>query len=440
MIKIIKYCFLFVTILFLASCGTREYLGFEKKKIRLKGERVSILKELTANDSTEKKSSSEIILEDAIILSNWLQSYNSPSHLSFNHISDSKLDSFKYLVSGAGERKSSKILGQPVIFNDLIFFLDAKSNVISFSLKSNKIIWKRNISLKNENNHNIGGGIVIYKDSLIINSAYGQIISLGILKGEINWEINVDSPIRSAPTIFENKLLSLTVSNILYVLNADDGSLLWQHQGIFNNTTLIDSPKVAVDDNIVIVPYSNGEFFALNLNNGKEIWRNSFIDIEVKETTNAFSDIDAFPIIKKDIVVITSAIGKLFAVNKKTGGKLWIRDISSTQTPLVNGNSIFIVNRNEEIICLNILDGGTKWVLPIDDKLSDYKKYIWLSPILINSKLLLVGGNKKLITIDTYTGVIDKIKNIPNYPASSPIIVNSIPYLMLRNGDIVKIE
>ena len=114
-------------------------------------------------------------------------------------------------MSGAGERKTSKILAQPVIYNDLIFFLDAKSNEISFSLKSNKIIWKRNISLKNENNHNIGGGIVIYKDSLIINSAYGQIISLGILKGEVNWEINVDSSIRSAPTVYENKLLSLTV-------------------------------------------------------------------------------------------------------------------------------------------------------------------------------------------------------------------------------------
>jgi hypothetical protein len=54
--------------------------------------------------------------------------------------------------------------------------------------------------------------------------------------------------------------------------------------------------------------------------------------------------------------------------------------------------------------------------------------------------LLLVGGNKKLILIDTYSGVINKIKNIPNFPASSPIIVNSIPYLMLRNGDIIKIE
>ena len=79
-------------------------------------------------------------------------------------------------------------------------------------------------------------------------------------------------------------------------------------------------------------------------------------------------------------------------------------------------------------------------MLPIDDELSNGKKYLWLPPILINSKLLLVGGNKKLIEIDAYTGAINKIKNIPNFPASSPIIVNRIPYLMLRNGDIVKIE
>ena len=429
---------MFATILFLSSCGTREYLGL--KKISLKGNRASILKEIATNELNEKKSSTEIILEDATVISNWPQSYNSQSHLSFNHISYSKLNRFKHLVSGAGEKKSSKILGQPVIYNDLIFFLDARSNVISFSLKSNKIIWKRNISLKNESNHDIGGGIVIYKDSLIINSPYGQIISLGILNGEINWKINVESAIRSTPTIFENKLLSLTSSNKLYALNADDGGLLWQHQGIFNNTTLIDSPKVAGEVNIVVVPYSNGEFFALNLNNGREIWRNSFIDLEVKETTNAFSDIDAFPVIKKDIVVITSAIGKLFAVNKKNGNKLWTRDISSTQTPLVNGNSIFIVNRNKEIICLNILDGGTKWTLAIDDELSNNKKYIWFSPVLINGKLVLVGGNQKLIVIDTFSGVVNNIKNIPNFPVSSPIIVNKIPYLMLRNGDIIKIE
>ena len=68
------------------------------------------------------------------------------------------------------------------------------------------------------------------------------------------WKINVDASIRSAPTVYDNKLLSLTISNKLYVLNIENGNLLWQHQGIFNNTTLMNSPKVAVDENIVIVP------------------------------------------------------------------------------------------------------------------------------------------------------------------------------------------
>ena len=440
MIKIVKHSFLLLIIFFITSCGTREYLGFEKKKVRLEGKRVSILNEYRIKDSDSVKSATDIVLDTTTTLNNWPQSYNSPSHLSVNNLSDSKLDSFKLMVSGGGENKQSKILSQPIIDKNILFFLDAKSNVISFDLENNKILWKKNISLKNERNHNIGGGIVLYKNAVIVNSAYGQIISLDKLSGKVIWKINVESSIRSAPTVFDNKLLSLTLSNKLYVLNGDNGNVLWQHQGIFNNTTLIDSPKVAVDDNIVIAPYSNGEFFALNLGNGKEIWRNSFIDLGIKETTNAFSDIDAFPVIKKDIVIISSALGKLIAVNKKNGNKLWSRDITTTQTPLVNGNSIFLVNKNKEVICLNILDGGSRWVMAIDKELSDNNRYIWLPPVLINSELLLVGGYKKLISIDPFSGVITRKKNLSNFPAASPIIVNKKIYLMLRNGDIIQIE
>ncbi|MAH89113.1 MAG: hypothetical protein CMJ06_03605 [Pelagibacterales bacterium] len=440
MIKIVKYYLFLLIIFFITSCGTREYLGFEKKKVRLEGKRVSILNEDKIKDPDSVKSSTNIVLEKTAILNNWPQSYNSPSHLSTNHLSDSKLGSFKSIVSGSGENKQSKILSQPVIDNNILFFLDAKSYVISFDLKNNKILWKKNISLEGEKDHNIGGGVVIYKNAVIVNSPYGQIISMDKLSGKVLWKINVESSIRSAPTVFDNKLLSLTLSNKLYVLNGDNGNLLWQHQGIFNNTTLMDTPKVAVDENIVIVPYSNGDFFALNLSNGKEIWRNSFIDLEIKETTNAFSDIDAFPVIKKDIVIISSAIGKLIAVNKKNGSKLWSRDIFTTQTPLVNGNSIFLVNNNKEVICLNILDGGSRWVLPIEKEISDNNKYIWLPPVLNNSQLLLVGGYKKLISIDVFSGQIKTKKNLSSFPASSPIIVNKKIYLMLRNGDIIQIE
>ena len=79
-------------------------------------------------------------------------------------------------------------------------------------------------------------------------------------------------------------------------------------------------------------------------------------------------------------------------------------------------------------------------MLPIENELSDNNKYIWLPPVLINSQLLLVGGYKKLILIDILSGAIIRKKNLSNFPASSPIIVNKQIYLMLRNGDIIQIE
>ena len=169
--------------------------------------------------------------------------------------------------------------------------------------------------------------MAIGNNKLIVNSPYGEILALNLNNGEVLWKKSIDIPIRSAPTISDDKVFSLTVENRLLVHSLDSGELLWEHEGLFNNTTLINSPKIAVDQNIVVVPYSNGDFFGLSLTNGKVIWSNSFIDIEVKETTNVFTDIDANPVIKNDILVLSSSIGQTISVNKKTGSQFWIKNI-----------------------------------------------------------------------------------------------------------------
>ena len=41
---------------------------------------------------------------------------------------------------------------------------------------------------------------------------------------------------------------------------------------------------------------------------------------------------------------------------------------------------------------------------------------------------------------DVINGKISSIKNLPNFPASSPLVVDGKPYLLLKNGDVVQIE
>lgn len=437
--KIANFSINLIIFFLLVSCGSREYLGFEKKKNKLEGKRVAIL-EKTNDKIVDDKVLTKIILSKKQSVSSWDQSYNSPSHLAINFDAITTFSKPKRVLYGAGETSDSRISMQPVVNDNNLFFLDAKSNVISFDLKNNKVIWKKNISLKDDSNHNLGGGVAIYNDKVIINSPYGEIIALDKKNGSISWKKNIGVPFRAAPTIFDDKIFSLALSNQLIVVNAEDGSLYWDHQGIFNNTTLIRSPKLAINENIVIVPYSNGDFYGINVANGKELWTNSFIDIEVKETSNAFTDIDGFPVIKKNIVIMTSATGKITSIDIKTGSRLWEKNIYSSTTPAVNGNSIFVINNNLDLICLDINSGGVRWKKRIIESRSDKLKEVWHAPVIINSKLVLVGGDKKLIIVDPFTGEIEGTKNISGLPASSPFIYQKKVYLMLRNGDIIHIE
>ena len=61
--------------------------------------------------------------------------------------------------------------------------------------------------------------------------------------------------------------------------------------------------------------------------------------------------------------------------------------------------------------------------MQIDEKLSGNNLDIWYSPILINNKLMIVGGDKKILIIDPYLGSIEKIKTLSDLPSSSPFVV-----------------
>ena len=53
---------------------------------------------------------------------------------------------------------------------------------------------------------------------------------------------------------------------------------------------------------------------------------------------------------------------------------------------------------------------------------------------------MIVGGDKKILIINPYLGSIEKIKTLSYLPSSSPFVVKEKLYLMLKNGDIVRVE
>ena len=144
--------------------------------------------------------------------------------------------------------------------------------------------------------------------------------------------------------------------------------------------------------------------------------------------------------ILKNIIIIASASGKVFAINKKNGNLVWEQYLNTNQNPLVNGNSIFLVHNNKELINLDLNNGKIRWITEIAKKYSNENNNIWLNPVLINNKLVTVGGNKSLIIFNPYNGEIEKKTSLPDIPLTSPIIVKKRVFLMFKNSAIFSIE
>ena len=435
---LINYTINLILVMFLSACGTGKYLGFEKRKVPLEGKRVSVLKDIKVFEK-DILSTSKVILSDPIEIKHWKQSFNSPKHISLNYLSNSKLSKFSKIASGKGEDDDEKILAQPLIYKNTLFFMDAKSVIYSFNLKTKKINWKKKLITQNEKGHNIGGGIAVDDNFLFVGSPYAEIFCISLEDGKIIWKKNSATPIRATPTLIENKVIILTLDNRTMVFDKNNGNLIWEHQGIQSSTSLLGQPKVAVDGNLVLLPYSNGDIFALNLTNGAEIWRQSSVNIEQSETTNSFTDIDANPVMLKNLIVIASTSGKVLAFNKKNGNQVWQQYLNTTQTPLINGNSIYVIHNNKEVVNLDTKNGKVRWIYEIEKEFL-HEEGIWLTPVLINSKLVLVGGDRSLIVLSAINGKFEKKYNLPDFPITPPIVVNRKVFLMLKNSAVYLIE
>ena len=89
---------------------------------------------------------------------------------------------------------------------------------------------------------------------------------------------------------------------------------------------------------------------------------------------------------------------------------------------------------------LDLKNGKIRWITEIPKNFSDEKNNQWLTPILINNKLVMVGGTKRLIILDPYTGELEKDIGLPGIPTTSPIVVKKKIFLMFKNSEIFYID
>ncbi|MEW5728176.1 MAG: PQQ-binding-like beta-propeller repeat protein, partial [Pseudomonadota bacterium] len=285
-----------------------------------------------------------------------------------------------------------------------------------------------------------GGGLAYEDGYVFAATGFAQVVALEAATGKVAWRQTLSGPMRGAPTVRAGRVFVITVDNQTHALAAEDGALLWSHQGISEAAALLGGTSPAVDGNVVVVPYSSGELFALRVDNGAVLWQDSLSTLRRTEGIATLTDIRGRPVVDRGRVYAIGHADMLVAIDLRTGRRLWEREIGGIQSPWVGGDYLFLVTNNNEAVALEAKTGRVLWVTQLqlwEDEEDREGRIVWAGPVLASDRLILGGSHGTLASLSPYTGEIMGAVDAPDGVTIAPAVAGGTMYFLTNDADLV---
>lgn len=415
----------------LAACDTT--------KIPITGTRIPVVNyESSIKIDTDTKDIA-VILPLSEMGREWLQAGGGADHVMPNFSVNETLAPLWTASIGAGNGEG-RFLSSPIVAEEVIYALDTYGNVTALEAPSSTVLWQTNISPLEHETPLLGGGLAYGAGKVFVTSPHAEVLALDAKTGKVLWRCAMPSPVRASPTLADGRLYVLTISNQLEVLDAEKGTLLWNHAGITEYAGLLGTASPAVSKGVVIVTYSSGEIFALRAENGHQLWTETLTTTRRPDSLSSLSHIKALPVINQNTVIIVGHNQKMAAYDVRRGEKLWERHIGGTRTPAVIGDFIFMVNSHNELLCLTRQHGQVVWVQKLAYDPEHPHKVIWEGPLVARGKLYMTNSGGELVSFDPATGALLESQNFGASIALPPFAAQGRLYILTSAGELIALQ
>jgi len=310
----------------------------------------------------------------------------------------------------------------PIISNGKLVVLGPRSTIYAYDLSNlNKLVWEISLGDTEEDSF-VGGGMFGTNGNLAVTHGSGSLTLLDLHTGKEKWQYKMNGISKTAPIIYKDRVFALTVDNKLYCLELTTGLLKWVNEGAAEQLGIIRSSSLVGHEDFVIVPYSVGQVYAVDISEGKPLW-----NLSLDDKFSSLGDLHT-PIINEDIAYISSFRGTLFALNLKTGNVEWGNHYAGGNPIWVAGDYIFVANKNSQLAALEKTTGKVKWIQELPDDT------VTLRPIIANKELFVLSSEGKLLVFSPSTGKKVRENQVAVGRYASPIAIQSGLYLLSAEG------
>ena len=352
-----------------------------------------------------------------------------------------KLDNFSYRNKNELVFKSKRISKYEVNNNILfdgenIILTDSKGNIIIYSIIKQKVQFKFNFYKKRIKKIKKRLRIIIEDNFIYVADNVGYVYSIDYVNKKLIWAKNYKSPFRSNLKIFKDKIIVSDQDNSLYILNKYDGEKIKiiPTEDVILKNKFINS--LAIKNENLLYLNTFGSLYSLNMNVNRIKW---FINLNLSSDLEKSGLFYSNQLILQDNFILISTDPYLYVLNKSNGSTLVRKAITSSIEPILSNDKIFLVTKDNLLVCLNLLSGKVNYSININKQVRRYLNTKKQKPVSVQS-IRLVNDNLFIFLKSSYVielnvrGSIKSIKKLPAKLNTLPIFLNdSILYLDKKN-------
>jgi outer membrane protein assembly factor BamB len=408
-------------------------------KTPLPGERIPVLGLDTHLEPDSKLMATAVKLPAPVVNRDWPEPGGYPNHAMYHLALPAKIGRVWEVSVGDGSSRYYRVMSQPVIAHGRIFAMDGGVQVSALDAGNGHSIWQVDLKPEDERGNGFGGGPAFWKDRLYVSTGYAQVLALDPANGKVIWRKDVTAPVHCPPTVSNGRIFVVTVDNELDVLATEDGRRLWTHNGIPETAGLLGGASPAVEGEIVVVPYSSGELYALRVENGRAVWSDNLATARTADAVSNLADIHGRPVIDRGRVFAVGHSGRMAAIDLRTGDRVWEQSIASSHSPWVAGDYVFVLANDNEVTCLTRNEGKVRWVRQLPrykDAKDKSDPIIWAGPVLGGDRLIVLSSRGDALSLSPYTGAPLGHVEMSSSGYLGPVIANNTLYLLTDDANL----
>ncbi|HSH48606.1 MAG TPA: outer membrane protein assembly factor BamB [Halomonas sp.] len=199
---------------------------------------------------------------------------------------------------------------------------------------------------------------------LYLGTRNGEVVALDQSSGKVLWKTETSSEVLAAPQANRDLLVVQSINGHITALDRATGRERWNYSASQPALSLRASATPQVIDAVTIAGLANGRLVTLDNRSGQPLWERRIATPTGSSEIDRLSDLAGQPLLTPDgRLYATSYNGRVVALEATSGQLAWSRTLSSYRSPLIVGDTLFVVDEASHVIALNALSGNEQWRL-----------------------------------------------------------------------------